>query len=188
MLAKFDASKFANPMEGLSDLRDFATIDLTSTIHTNNNGFWIETVTNLVANENITWFVKDRHILGVPLGEAMKTARPAAMVLLTGAMYRQLVTSICSRGDKFEYSFQILEVLSYIHELDIWESTKSRTLQPDDLLPYGNATTSKLTTEFIRWSQCQPRWNQSGWYSKVLQVKIQISAYSLSTTNKTLDV
>ena len=122
MFAKFGISKFMNPMEGLADCNAFVIGDLRLDIPHN--------VLKILASESkqsqisplkiIVSFVEHNHILKVQLGRARNTACLAAMILLMGTMYQQLVLSVFSHGDKYGSFFcPILEALSYLLELAI---------------------------------------------------------------------
>ena len=74
--AKFDVSKHTSPMTGLTNWNKFRTVV------TGNKKccLQIQTITDLLHNDNesIKSFVDNHCILGVPLDEAMITARPSA--------------------------------------------------------------------------------------------------------------
>ena len=81
--AKFNVSRFTDPVDGLSHWNKFATTTEKRT-KTRNLGLRIQTNTDLMSQDDIELFASNTHITDVLVAVAKKTTRPVSMILLNG--------------------------------------------------------------------------------------------------------
>ena len=67
------------------------------------NNFRIPTVTELLEHEDVESLAEYPPLLQVPFVEAVKITRPSAVILLSGKVFSNLVTSVCKRILKYGY-------------------------------------------------------------------------------------
>lgn len=82
-----------------------------------NRNFRIPMVTELLGNKNVASFAEYPPLLQVPFVEALKTARPSAIILLTGKVFSGLVTSVCERNNEYRYYCDPTDALNYIQSV-----------------------------------------------------------------------